>query len=98
MNNQWDKVNKLLPAFMKNAENAGKAVDEATATLAKELELIVLRRRVKAQRAELRRLNKYLGPYFAGFRRGCEISEMSTLRCKMAKVFGWAAVQAAEKE
>ena len=59
-------------------------------------ELTILRRRVKAQRAELRRLNKYLGPYSAGFRRGGEISDAACLRGKMAKVFGWDAVREAE--
>lgn len=40
-------------------------------------ELYRLRRRVKTQRAELRRLNKTLGPYWAGFRRGLGVSESS---------------------
>ena len=60
------------------------------------IELLTLRRRVKAQRAELRRLNKYLGPYWAGFRHGGEMSDAACLRGKLAKAFGWAAVRKAE--
>jgi hypothetical protein len=66
--------------------------------MTKESELTILRRRVKAQRAELRRLNKYLGPYWAGFRRGGEMSDAACLRGKMAKAFGWEAVRAAENK
>ena len=59
-------------------------------------ELLRLRKKVKLQRAELRRLNKYLGPYWAGFSRGCQVSDAAVLRGKLAKVFGWQAVREAE--
>ena len=63
---------------------------------ADQLELIVLRHRVKAQRAELRRLNKYLGPYWAGFRYGCDMSDAARLRGKLISAFGYEAVHKAE--
>ena len=60
-------------------------------------ELENLRRRVAAQRRELRRLNKYLGPYWEGFHRGLSAKENVTLRSKMIKAFGSQAVSEAEK-
>ena len=59
-------------------------------------ELSVLRRRVKAQRAELRRLNKILGPYWRGFSAGLASERESVLRGKMIRAFGHEAVFAAE--
>ena len=61
-------------------------------------ELEQLRRRVTAQRRELRRLNKHLKPYWEGFYRGLGLTETYTLRSKMIKAFGSQAVFAAEHE
>lgn len=47
-----------------------------------------LRATIRRQRAELRRLNKYLGPYWAGFRRGMSIEAEHRLRGKMVAAFG----------
>jgi hypothetical protein len=64
-------------------------------------ELFALRRRVKAQRRELRRLNKQLAvpaaAYWYGFRSGLDANRASTLRGKMIKAFGNEAVRAAEE-
>ena len=60
-------------------------------------ELAALRRRVKAQRAELRRLNKVLGPYWAGFRRGLDVDSTKELRVRMFAAFGVEPVQRAER-
>lgn len=59
-------------------------------------ELKALRLRVKAQRKELRRLNKTLGPYWAGFRRGLYVDDACRLRAKMIAAFGPEAVREAE--
>ncbi len=61
-------------------------------------ELEALRKRVKLQRAELRRLNKCLGPYWAGFRRGIDKDRETTLRGKMIDAFGHEAVFKAERK
>ena len=55
-----------------------------------------LRNKVRNQRTELRRLNKYLGPYWAGFRKGLDIEAVCRLRGIMNDAFGHAAVRAAE--
>lgn len=60
-------------------------------------ELESLRKRVKAQRAELRRLNKTLGPYWAGFRSGLHYDSAKDVRVKMFATFGVEAVQKAER-
>lgn len=60
-------------------------------------ELTRLRQRVKAQRAELRRLNKTLEPYWTGYRNGMVHQDHTALRVKMFAAFGVPAVQAAEK-
>lgn len=63
-------------------------------------ELENLRRRVKAQRRELRRLNKEVSApkaaYWWGFRKGLDARAESELRGKMNKVFGHEAVWKAE--
>lgn len=59
-------------------------------------ELRALRKRVKQQRAELRRLNKVLGPYWTAWRRGHSFARETELRGKMIAAFGSAAVRAAE--
>ena len=61
-----------------------------------ETELARLRRRVMAQRAELRRLNKILGPYWQGFRSGISTDHTKDLRAKMFAAFGSDAVLKAE--
>ena len=60
-------------------------------------ELEQLRRRVKLQRRELRRLNRYLRVYWEGFDKGLSAKETYTLRSKMINVFGSKAVSEAEK-
>ena len=60
-------------------------------------ELACLRKRVKAQRAELRRLNKTLGPYWTGYKNGMVHKDHTALRVKMFAAFGVPAVQAAEQ-
>ena len=61
-------------------------------------ELEALRKRVKLQRAELRRLNKTLGPYWAGFKTGMYAEKESALRSKMIDAFGHEAVFKAERK
>ena len=61
-------------------------------------ELENLRRRVTAQRRELRRLNKYYKLYWNGFHRALHLKEEMSLRGKMIKAFGKPAVSAAEHE
>ena len=61
-------------------------------------ELEQLRKRVIAQRRELRRLNKYLRPYWEGFHHGLGAREIVALRGKMIKAFGHPAVWAAEHD
>ena len=61
-------------------------------------ELENLRRRVSAQRRELRRLNKYYTMYWNGYNRGMNAVATDTLRGKMIKAFGQPAVRAAEQE
>ena len=70
--------------------------DELGAT-AMTAELAVLRARVKAQRAELRRLNKVLGPYWRIWKKGADHSEAVCLRGKMIATFGSDAVRIAER-
>ena len=60
------------------------------------VELEKLRKRCKNQRAELKRLNKYLAPYWAGFRRGIDFELSKTIRIAMFKEFGQPAVFRAE--
>ena len=61
-------------------------------------ELEALRKRVKLQRAELRRLNKTLGPYWAGFKAGMYGAKEAALRGKMIDAFGHEAVFKAERK
>jgi hypothetical protein len=60
-------------------------------------ELRSLRKRVKAQRAELRRLNKIVGTRWAAFSAGLYAAKMAELRHKMIKAFGYKAVYEAER-
>ena len=60
-------------------------------------ELANLRRRVKAQRAELRRLNRTMSVYWAGIRHGMHFDAAKDVRVKMFAAFGVPAVQQAEK-
>lgn len=57
-----------------------------------------LRKRVMAQRAELRRLNKIIGPRWAAFSAGLEAAKVTELRGKMIKAFGHPSVYKAENE
>lgn len=63
-------------------------------------ELSILRRRVRAQRRELKRFNREVsGPkatYWWGFRNGLEAHAETILRGKMHKAFGYKAVWEAE--
>ena len=59
-------------------------------------ELEQLRKRVTAQRRELRRLNKSYKLYWNGYKRGMNAVATDTLRNKMIKAFGQEAVRAAE--
>lgn len=56
----------------------------------------ILQRRIKNQRAELKRLNKYLGPYWQGFSRGISMEAECRLRGIMNATFGHEKVRAAE--
>ena len=49
-----------------------------------------------ARRKELRRLNKYLGPYWVGFTKGMHAQAEMKLRSTMIQTFGWDKVHAAE--
>ena len=64
-------------------------------------ELYDLRKRVKAQRRELRRLNQQIANpkavYWYGFRQGIDHCLVSELRGKMNKAFGFEAVKKAEE-
>ena len=62
-----------------------------------ECELVHLRRRVKAQRAELRRLNQIVGRYWVGVRTGLNLDFATRLRGTMVATFGREAVLAAER-
>ena len=68
---------------------------EANFKLVKEVER--LKGKTIRQRKELRRLNKFLGPYWAGFRNGASLEAECRLRGIMNATFGHAAVHAAEK-
>ena len=70
----------------------GAALDEPSK------ELNALRKRVKAQRAELRRLNKMIGPRWAAFSAGLYAAKVTNLRHKMIKAFGHPAVYKAEND
>lgn len=59
-------------------------------------ELKALRKRVKLQRAELRRLNKIIGALWEGFTAGLHFKQTTELRGKMIDAFGWEAVRDAE--
>jgi hypothetical protein len=59
-------------------------------------ELKILRKRVMAQRAELRRLNKIIESRWAVFSAGLYAARMAELREKMIKAFGHQAVYEAE--
>ena len=60
-------------------------------------ELKQLRKRVAAQRRELRRLNGFYRMYWNGFYRGMNLVQADALRNKMIKAFGKSAVSEAEK-
>ena len=82
----------------KVAGHDGSGLSEGLGLTAPEREeLACLRKRVKAQRAELRRLNKTLGPYWIGFRKGLDHQAEKAIRVKMFAAFGVPATQAAEK-
>src|SRR5690606_23184647 len=55
---------------------------------AQELELEALRRRVKRQRAELRRLSQKDQMFAKGFRRGLDVERYHWLRNLMCRTFG----------
>lgn len=55
-----------------------------------------LQAKIKAQRTELRRLNKVLGPYWKAWRSGNDFARECTLRGKMIQAFGLDAVRKAE--
>lgn len=59
-------------------------------------EIKALRKRISNQRRELRRLNKYLGPYWAGFSHGINLEAECRLRGIMNATFGHERVRAAE--
>lgn len=61
-----------------------------------EEQIRILQRRIKNQRAELRRLNKCLGPYWQGFSRGLSMEGECRLRGIMNAAFGHQKVHAAE--
>ena len=61
-------------------------------------ELNRLRKRVMAQRTELRRLNKVIGPRWAAFSAGLYAAKVTELRGKMIKTFGHPAVYKAEND
>lgn len=71
-------------------------IDSSQNSYSMRKELTILRQRVKAQRKELKRLNKYLGPYWAGFNAGIASERETALRRKMINAFGHAAVYEAE--
>jgi len=56
----------------------------------------LLRKRVIAQRVELRRLNKIIAPRWAAFSAGLYAAKVTELRGKMIKAFGHQAVYKAE--
>ena len=55
-----------------------------------------LGKKARRQRTELRRLNKMLGPFWAGVRYGTSFEHATALRVKMIAAFGHPAVFAAE--
>ena len=73
-----------------------RAADALAAAQERLAEVYRLRKRANNQRTELRRLNKYLGPYWAGFRRGADFEAACKLRGIMNETFGHDKVRAAE--
>ena len=61
------------------------------------VELDVYRRMTRNWSAELRRLNKVLGPYWAGFKSGLNFDHTRDMRVKMFAAFGSDAVLRAER-
>ena len=76
----------------------GTDSNENQRTMTDTLELERLRKRITAQRRELRRLNKYYHLYWNGYNRGMNAEVAETLRNKMIKAFGQSAVRTAEQE
>jgi hypothetical protein len=64
---------------------------------AQELELEALRRRVKRQRAELRRLNRQHAWFISGFNTGSAAARSNKYRGHMIDAFGIDAVMKAER-
>ena len=62
----------------------------------RDLYIAELEKKKNNQRTELRRLNKYLGPYWSGFRQGITREGEVRLRGIMNAAFGRQAVRAAE--
>ena len=63
----------------------------------REAEFAKLRSRVKAQRRELRNLNKTLNYYWRGWRDGISVAHFNAHRARMIEAFGLDAVCAAER-
>jgi hypothetical protein len=70
--------------------------DMATRTYQIEAELAAARAKAHRQRRELRRLNKFLGPFWRGLAKGDDLAAETKLRRAMNAAFGRAAVRAAE--
>lgn len=88
-----------LAAARDAARDAARAAQEKELIRICELsekELNRLRKRVIAQRAELRRLNKIIAPRWAAFSAGLYAAKVTELRGKMIKAFGHQAVYKAE--
>jgi hypothetical protein len=85
---------------MQNDDETSTPDSGGSAAVPGSAELCDLRRRVKAQRRELRRLNREVsGPraaFWRGFSRGIEANTTTTLRGKMNEAFGHVAVWEAE--
>ena len=97
---QWaiDEAQAIFGKIEFDGYTYGTAYVLAKERATRSSELEQLRRRVAAQRRELRRLNKFYRMYWNGFYRGMNAVTMDVLRNKMIKAFGQAAVRAAEHE
>ena len=96
---QWaiDEAQAIFGKIEFDGYTYGTAYAIAKERATRSTELEQLRRRVTAQRRELRRLNKYYGMYWNGYNRGMNAVATDTLRNKMIKAFGGKAVSEAEK-
>lgn len=90
LESQVRELSERYSSALNDGLRKSKAYNELTERLAR------ASKRAANQRKELRRLNKYLGPYWSGFRRGMALEAECKLRGIMNAAFGHEKVRAAE--